>query len=207
MEHREIWDHIRDERTALAATLAELAPGDWERESLCAGWRVQDVAAHMIGFPQSGLTGMIAMTPSLLRRGFNGMIDADTKRRGQQPREQILADFDRYAASTRHLPVTTSVEPLIDALVHHQDIVRPLGLRHDMPVAAAMAAADRVRAASFLFGTRSLLRAVRLEAADADWKRGSGPVVAGPMQELLMLATGREPDRSLLTGDGVAHLR
>ena len=68
-----------------------------------------------------------------LGRGYNTMIFREIKRLGErETTEQILADYETYATSRRKVPTTTTVEPLIDALVHHQDIVRPLGLRHDM---------------------------------------------------------------------------
>ncbi len=78
--------------------------------------------------------------------------------------------------------------------MHHQDIVRPLGLRHDMDPTAAAVAADRVRLLAPLMGTRRFIKSVRMVATDVDWARGQGPVVEGPMQELLMLCAGREAD-------------
>src|SRR5579859_3441824 len=35
------------ERERLAALLAELTPAQWDAPSLCAGWRVREVVAHM----------------------------------------------------------------------------------------------------------------------------------------------------------------
>ena len=43
-------------------------------------------------------------------------------------------------------------------------------------------------------GTRRVVKSVRMVATDVDWARGQGPVVEGPMQELLMLCAGREAD-------------
>jgi uncharacterized protein (TIGR03083 family) len=96
------------------------------------------------------------------------------------------------------------LEPLIDVLVHTQDVVRPLGRRHDVPPAAAAAAADRARSAtaSRVLGSHHLVRSVRMVATDADWDRGRGPVVEGPMLELLMLCAGRQPDHAELKGEG-----
>ena len=94
------------------------------------------------------------------------------------------------------------IEPLIDSLVHHQDIVRPLGLVHEMAPQAAAVAADRCRLLSGLMGSRALVRRVRLVATDLDWARGRGPTVRGPMQELLMLCAGRTTAAVGLTGDG-----
>ena len=42
---------IAAERTELAAMLDDLSPAQWDAPSLCAGWRVREVAAHMsMGF-------------------------------------------------------------------------------------------------------------------------------------------------------------
>ena len=48
------------------------------------------------------------------------------------------------------------------------------------------------------------LRDLRLVASDTDWARGRGDVIEGPMEELLMLCTGREPRWERLVGTGVA---
>jgi hypothetical protein len=128
-------------------------------------------------------------------RGYNTMIFRETKRISEaQSTDQILADFETYATSRHKIATTTTVEPLLDALVHHQDIVQPLGLRHDMDPTAAAVAADRIRLLAPLMGTRRAIRGVRMVATDIDWDRGKGPVIEAPMQELLMRCAGRSPD-------------
>ena len=105
--------------------------------------------------------------------------------------ESILEQYDRYAGSRHHVPVTTHVEPLLDALVHTQDILRPLGIDRDMPVEAAAFAANRAYRGAFFFGMAGRLRPLRLVASDTDWTRGKGDrLVEGPMQELLLFVTG-----------------
>lgn len=49
------------------------------------------------------------------------------------------------------------------------------------------------------------LRNLRLVANDVDWARGHGAVLAGPMDELLMLCTGREPRWERFAGAGVTE--
>ncbi len=139
-------------------------------------------------------------------RGPDRAIYADVKRRGRQPVAEILADFATYDGSRHHVPVTTHVEPLVDVLVHTQDILRPLGLRHAMPVDAAAAAADRARLLAPMLGSRRVVRSVAMVASDVDWSAGRGPVVEGPIQELLMLCTNRPADRSRLSGPGMTLL-
>jgi len=205
VDETEVWRHTHAERAALTATLSALSPDDWAHPTLCPGWTVHDVAAHVISTPQIGWREIAAMAARNPARGYNTMIFREVKRRGaRETRDSILADFERYGASTRHVPITTAIEPLIDALLHHQDIVRPLGLTRAMPPDAAKAALDRVRRLAFLMGTRRLIGSVRMVATDIDWAGGAGPTITGPAQELLMLCSGREPDRSLLSGDGLA---
>lgn len=207
MDHATLWRHIHTERAALAATLRTLTPQQWAHESLCTGWSVQDVAAHVISNPQIGWRQLPAVLADAARLGYNEAIFRDVRRRGQQPREQIVADFERWATSTRHVPTTTSVETLVDALVHHQDIVRPLGLHHDPDPTAASVAADRCRLLAGLLGSRRVVRGVRMVATDTDWARGSGPVVEAAMVELLMLCAGRPADPARLTGEASDALR
>lgn len=206
MRHDEIWQHIHTERAALAEALSGLTEEEWDHPSLCEAWTVKDVAAHVISNPQMGWGFLPGMVVRNLGRGYNTAIRREVQRwsRTRSP-ETILAEFAAYAGSTRHVPVTTSVEPLVDVLVHSQDILRPLGLSHDMPPEAAVVAADRVRFHAALMGWHAA-RKVRLVATDVDWVRGRGPTVEGPVQELLMLCTGRAADRTLLSGDGVAAL-
>jgi uncharacterized protein (TIGR03083 family) len=99
------------------------------------------------------------------------------------------------------------MEPLLDILVHGQDIALPLGRIRPMPTAAATAAAQRVWDMGFPFRARKRLAGLRLTATDADWTVGSGAGVEGPIAALLLLATGRDAAVQQLTGDGVRTLR
>lgn len=203
MDRDTVWKHIHGERAALADTLATLDPAQWHAESQCPGWTVKDVAAHVISNPQLGLGTVTTLFVRNLGRSYNTMIFREVKRlAGALSTEQILADFATYADSRKHVATTTTIEPLIDALVHHQDIVRPLGLRHEVAPDAAAVAADRCRVLSPLMGSRKVVKGVRMVATDIDWTRGRGPTVEAPMQELLMLCAGRAADASLVSGDG-----
>lgn len=206
METDTVWTHIHSERRALADLLAGIDEAQWEHDTLCPGWTVKDIAAHVISNPQIGWRHLGGMAARNLGRSYNAMIAREVVlwAREQTP-ATVLGDFERYAGSVRRVPVTTTIEPLLDVLVHTQDILRPLGLRHEMPAEAAVVAADRARLHARLMGW-SAGRRVRMVATDIDWTRGRGPTVEGPIQELLMLTTGRAPDPALTSGDGLALL-
>lgn len=207
MDTQSVWTHIHAERRALAADLASLAPEQWLADSLCAGWTVKEVAAHVISHPQIGWAAMPGMVARNFGRSYNAMIFREVKRLGAtETPESILADFDTFATSTRRVPTTTAIEPLFDALVHHQDIVRPLGLRHAMDPEAAAVAADRCRQLAFLSGSRRVVKGTRMVATDIGWTRGRGPALRGPMQELLMVCAGRSRVAVDLEGDGLEVL-
>ncbi|MBO0841574.1 MAG: maleylpyruvate isomerase family mycothiol-dependent enzyme [Nocardioides sp.] len=202
-----LWKHIHHERRALADTLADLSAEEWENASACPGWRVRDVAAHVISHPQISWGSLLG---SLLRErptSFDTMILRDARRRGRAPVEQILADYATYDGSRAHAPMTTPLEPLIDILVHSQDILRPLGRTHAMPVDAAAAAADRALTQGRFLGRPPGVQQVRMVATDTGWSHGDGPVVEGPIQELLLLCAGRTVPAARLAGSGVALVR
>jgi hypothetical protein len=113
--------------------------------------------------------------------------------------------------SRRRAPGVTHLEPLIDVLVHGQDIAVPLGRPRPMPIAAAAAAATRVWTMRWpltvAFDARRRLAGLRLEAIDADWAAGEGHRVDGPMEALLLLLTGRlSAAHDRLGGPGVRAL-
>lgn len=203
MDRETIWDHTVAQRQALADILRGLTDEQWEHPSLCEGWRVRDVAAHVISSPQLDWGASLRVLPGLWR-GYNGMIFHDVLRRGQASPEDILAQFDRFAAVRRGPAVVTHVEPLLDILVHTQDIVRPLGIDHHMPPEAAAVAADRARLLRMAGGR---IRSLGMTATDTDWARGDDALVEGTMEELLMLCTGRAPRWERLMGEGVADAR
>lgn len=208
MDTPTIWRHIHTERRALAATLHELTPEQWAADTLCEGWTVKDIAAHVIAHPQNGWAQMPGLVVRNLGRGYNTMIFREVKRlSAKQTRESILADYVTFDGSTRKIPTTTVREPLIDVLVHHQDIVRPFGLSREMHPEAAAVAADRARTLAFLSGSRKVVKGTRMVATDIDWTRGSGPTIAGPMQELLMVCMGRARVAVDLEGDGLELAR
>ncbi len=190
MDSNTVWQHIDTERAALADLLESLPEQDWRRSSLCEGWSVRDVAAH-VTFAQARVRDV--MWPAI-RTGFryNAMIRYAAVR-SPLSHEQIVATLRGFVGSRRRAPLVSDLEPLLDVLVHTQDICVPLGLEHRMPVDAAVVAADRVLSLRGPMRLWKPPRAVRLVATDADWAHGEGVVVQAPIQSHLLTLTGRAP--------------
>jgi uncharacterized protein (TIGR03083 family) len=190
MDSQAVWQHIDRERSWLADLLESLPRASWEQPSLCRGWSVRDVGAHLT-FSHARMRDVA--WPAV-RSGFryNATIQY-AARRSPLNQEEIVATLRGFVGSRRTAPFVTEMEPLLDVLVHAQDICLPLGIDHPMPVDAAVAAAERVLS---LRGPMRLWEPpaeVRLVATDADWAYGEGPVVQAPMRSHLLTLTGRRP--------------
>lgn len=148
----EVWDATDRERIAIADLLDELADDEWEHPSLCDGWRVRDVAAHL----SMAQTGVAEAAVALVRArfGFNRMIHDTAVRRSGRPREEFTAALRGMAGSRKRAPGISHIEPLTDVLVHTQDIVVPLGRSYAMPPRAAAFCAERVWTMGFPFHAR-----------------------------------------------------
>jgi uncharacterized protein (TIGR03083 family) len=191
MDAEASWRVIAEQRRGLADLLQGLTDEQWRTPSLCAGWSIRDVAAHVAMAPQPpGLGSMLAA--GIRARGSFDRLNHDVAvRHAARPTERIVAELREHADS-RRLPAVTSYRNIVpDILVHGQDIAIPLGLPHPVPVAAAVAGATRVWGMGWPFWARRRLGDVRLVATDAEWSAGHGREVRGPIDALLLLLTGR----------------
>lgn len=208
MSEDAVWAAVDRERLSLTELLDDLSPDEWEQPSLCDGWRVRDVVAHL----SLAQIGWGDATVEMLRaRGNYDRVIRDTAlRRSAVPTDRLTAQIRAMAGSRRRAPLITPLEPLIDVLVHGQDIAIPLGRSRVMPVEAATAAATRVWTTpwplSIAFHVRRRLRGLRMVATDTDWSAGEGVLVQGPIEALLLLLTGRTAGLGRLSGPGVDRL-
>ena len=205
MERDQVWQAIDDERASLAALLDDLSEQEWETPSLCAGWRVRDVAAHLTLAQMGVLPGVVAAVRA--RGNFNRMIHDTAVRQARRPTREYAPRLRAMAGSRRKAPGVSHLEPLIDVLVHGQDIAIPLGRPRPVPEEAAMAAADRVWPNLFPWRAERKLRGFRLAATDCSWTAGEGVLIEGPIAAILLLLTGRPAGLAQLAGPGAADLR
>ena len=207
LDRDQVWQVIDEQRLSLAGLLEQLSDEEWRHPSLCAGWTVRDVAAHLT-LQQLGPGGVIAMVAR-----WRGSMDrtihyAACRRAAAWPTGQIIAEIRDMAGSRRHTIGVTYLETLTDILVHGQDIAIPLGRRHHMPPPAAAVAASRVLTMRWpppLPAARKVA-GFRLTATDTPWSFGEGPQVSGPIGALLLVCAGRLAALPQLSGEGAAGL-
>jgi uncharacterized protein (TIGR03083 family) len=185
----ERWQIVDHERTSLADLLEGLSPEEWETPTRCGDWRVRDVAAHLT--VAARFTHRAVLGEFFRARGsFDRMIHDSAVREAELPVAEIVANLRSIVGSRRLAPGTSPREPLLDILVHGQDIALALGRRRGMPPAAARDAADRVWTMRVPPRPWPLPKA-RLVATDIDWTRGEGREIREPIGTLLLMLTGR----------------
>lgn len=210
-----MWAGIDDQRARTAALLDSLTPDQWDHPSLCDGWTVRHVAAHLTGQQQRvrDALGFIIRHPRILRSmPLNTFIhDASVLQAEELSTEQIVTRIRDGMGSRRHNPGLTPLETLTDILVHSQDIAIPLGVDLPMrPSLSALAATRRWDTRHTWLATvnrRLPLDGYQLRATDTDWIRGQGPDVSGPIGAILLLLTGRTAALGQLAGEGADVLR
>ncbi|UOY00601.1 maleylpyruvate isomerase family mycothiol-dependent enzyme [Blastococcus sp. PRF04-17] len=190
----------RAEREELLDLLERLEPEQWRAPSLCAGWTVHDVVAHVLSYDELGprqLASRFASGLFLVDR-INALGLRDYARRTPAELVDLLRDHLTPAGLTAGLGGAIA---LTDGLIHQQDIRRPVGKPRQIP-------ADRLVPAlrTALFGPvlRGAVRVrdVRLVATDIDWTFGRGPEVTGTAEALLMAVAGRRAVADELSGPG-----
>ncbi len=205
----ENWQVVAEQRLAMAELLAGLSEADWEQPSLCAGWRVREVAAHVTLMPIPPSPGTLLADFAKARGNYARWNTVASRRRAERTPAQLVQDF-RTTAESRSVPWPANPANVMwDILVHAQDIAIPLGIDFPTPPDAGAAAATRIWELRwpFWFGAKRRLSSFTLTATDADWTIGTGPEIAGPITAILLLLTGRtEAATPLLTGDGVRSL-
>lgn len=194
-----------DERNDFADFLETLSPEEWQAPTLCDGWDVRQVVAHVLSYESAR---PIALIGTFLRAGFRPARVNDL---------QLRPLADRTPEHLLHL-LRSHLRPrgltagfgggigLTDCLIHHQDIRRPLGQQRDIPSERLREALGIALRAPVLPARRNA-KGLRLEATDLDWTHGDGPDVTGPGEAMLLALTGRPAALEQLHGPGLDTLR
>lgn len=181
---------VEAERTSLADLLETLDDVGWATPSLCEGWTVKDVVAHLALADHDFARTMWRVARA---RGDFDRVTAAMARElaARTSPADLVARIRRTAGSPRRFPFSGALDPLTDVLVHGQDIARPLGIVRPIRPDLAVVALDHVRSSRF-YGAAPRLNGRRLVATDAEWTAGDGPgIVRGPAADLLLVLAGR----------------
>jgi uncharacterized protein (TIGR03083 family) len=200
-----IRDMIAAQRGELAAVLTDLPASGWDEPTLCAGWRVREVVAHItMPFRYSGRRFILELARS--RGRFNEMSDRLARRDAARMSPDELTDAVRSNVGHPWRPPGGGFEgALAHDLIHGLDITVPLGLDRPIP-------GDRLRRVLPARTTEKSVRyfgadlaGVELRACDLDWTLGTGAPLAGTAADLLLVVCGRRLPAGRLEGEPAAR--
>ncbi len=196
----DIRDMIAAERADLAEMLTGLPAPRWDEPTLCAGWRVREVVAHItMPFRYSSRRFVFELARS--RGKFNAMADRCARRDAAVMTPDELAMALRANASHPWQPPGGGYEgALTHDVIHGLDITEALGLGRRVPE-------DRLRVVLPNLATPKALgffgvdvSGLELRAAGTSWAFGSGTPLTGTAQDLALFLGGRKLPPGRLEG-------
>ena len=195
----------RQERVDLADYLGDLDATAWDAPSLCEGWSVRDVAAHIVSYDELGVG---PLTARFIRGRFlpDRINAVGVAANGHRSPDQVVTLLRRHATPQGLTAGFGGLIGLTDTLIHHQDIRLALDHQRDVPPERLREALPFAMIAPPVRGAWTA-RGLKVVAPDVEWSFGRGKVVAGPAQALLMAVAGRSATLPDLHGPGLEVLR
>lgn len=205
-ERDRVFDAVAHERRGIADLIDSLTPEQLATPSLCGGWDVKTVAAHLVSDFSDGFWGFLA---SGIRHGnIDKGIDALARRRARASSAEIAETLRSRANFRLSPPITGPLSGLTDVLVHGADIRIPLGLPHLPDTHHVARVLDFLTSRTqFGFFPQRRLRGVALHDEDTGRTWGAGEEIRGPGVAVMLAVCGRTVVLDRLTGPGVAVLQ
>jgi uncharacterized protein (TIGR03083 family) len=196
---------MRAERREIRRLLEGLTVEQWHAASLCDGWTVRDLVAHLVAWDDL----LIYRTPRQHRRLLVRFLELYTRSGASMARlnrhlydrtrpltpDDLLRRFARDDdPDMKWLFDGSNPEAhLAEYVIHRHDLARPLDLACDVPPERMIAALNgAMKLPSVRLRARSLLLHKKLHATDLDWNRGRGSRIDARADVILMALAGRD---------------
>jgi uncharacterized protein (TIGR03083 family) len=195
---------VAAEFTSLADLLAAASDAQWDTPSLCEGWRVREVVAHMTMAARYSEAEFMAE----LRRcdfDFTRLSNEVASRDARLPAGELVANL-RSDVMRRWTPPGGGYHGALNhVVIHGLDVTVPLGASRRSPDDSIRVVLDDLTAGGGHAHFGIVIDGRRLEASDLDWSHGSGPVFRGAAGDLALALCGRTAPAGRLEGDPLLH--
>ncbi|QNE17821.1 maleylpyruvate isomerase family mycothiol-dependent enzyme [Kribbella qitaiheensis] len=190
---------VTGERADLAVLLDELLAADWDEPTLCEGWRVRELVAHIVMPYRLSRAGFLL---GMARAGgrFNRFADRHARSEAAALSAAELTETLRQNADNPWKPPGGGDQgALSHDVIHGLDLTVALGLDRRVPLERLRFILDDMdpRGVKY-FGVD--LTGIQLRATDLDWTYGAGEPLTGTAQDLLLVISGRRLPAGYLTG-------
>jgi uncharacterized protein (TIGR03083 family) len=189
-EDADLQPAVAAEFLALADLLDSATDAQWDMLSLCAGWRVREVIAHMT---------MAARYPedkfmAELRRcdfDFGRLSNEIASRDAALPPSQLVANLRSEVMQHWTPPGGGYHGALNHVVIHGLDVTVPLGVPRRSPDTTIRIVLDDLTRGGVHQHFSTSIEGRSLQATDLDWSYGSGPALRGKAEDLALVLCGR----------------
>jgi uncharacterized protein (TIGR03083 family) len=191
---------VAAEFLALADLLDAATDAQWDTPSLCAGWRVREVIAHMTMAARYSEEAFMAEL-SRCEFDFGRLSNEVAGRDAGLPTGDLVANLRSEVMQHWTPPGGGYHGALNHVVIHGLDVTVPLGVPRRSPDDTIRIVLDDLTkgAVSQNFGTN--IEGRSLQAADLDWSYGSGPVLRGAAEDLALMLCGRTLPAGRIEGE------
>lgn len=203
-------DHLQPlvaaECLALARVLEGLGPAEWDTPSLCEGWRVREVVAHLTMPARYGEEAFMAELRDC-EFDFTRLSNRVATRDAELPTGELVSQLRSDVMQRWTPPGGGYAGALNHVVVHGLDVTVPLGRPRVATDETVRTVLDGLAGggghAHFGIG----IEGQQLVATDIRWTYGEGPARRGTAQDLVLHLTGRSrPGRGTIpTGPAGSH--
>ena len=191
---------VAAEFESLANLLADATQAQWDTWSLCEGWRVREVIAHMTMPARYTEEEFMA---ELQRCGFDFTLLSNeiAARDAGLPASDLVASLRSEVMRDWTPPGGGYHGALNHAVIHGLDATVPLGGPRLTPDSTIRVILDDLASGDVhaRFGTN--IEGRRLQATDLDWSYGSGTTLSGTAADLALAMCGRVAPADRLEGE------
>jgi uncharacterized protein (TIGR03083 family) len=181
---------VAAEFLALADVLESADDAQWDTPSLCAGWRVREVIAHMT---MAARYTEPQFTDELRRYDFDfGRLSNEiASRDASLPTSELVANL-RSETMQHWIPPGGGYHGALNhVVIHGLDVTVPLGVPRRSPDATIRIVLNDLTTGGIHEHFDTDIEGRSLQATDIDWSYGSGPAVRGTAQDLALFLCGR----------------
>jgi uncharacterized protein (TIGR03083 family) len=195
---------VAAEFASLADLLAAASDAQWDTLSMCAGWRVREVVAHMTmaaRYPEEDFMAELRRCEFDFTRLSNEVASRDAS----LPADELLASL-RSGVMQRWTPPGGGYHGALNhVVIHGLDITVPLGAPRCSPGQTIRIVLDDLTTGRGHAHFGIMIDGRHLQASDLDWSHGSGQVLRGAAEDLALALCGRAVPPGRLEGQPLAR--
>jgi uncharacterized protein (TIGR03083 family) len=191
---------VAAEFASLADLLAVASDAQWDTPSMCQGWRVREVVAHLTMAARYSAEDFMTQ----LRRcdfDFTRLSNEVARRDAGLPVAELVASLRSRTMQSWTPPGGGYHGALNHVVIHGLDVTVPLGVSRRSPDETIRVVLDDLTAGGGHAHFGIDIDGRRLQASDLGWSHGSGPVLRGAAGDLALALCGRAVPAGRLEGE------